>query len=157
MSVSLVLVPLAAAVITSSIGAIEGISHIVDSCQRVSGGCSDKIETRFNSEELLKRTLAEHGANLQIDSPDRMIADFNTGKIVYERKDTNSPYTMQVFDVEDMDCLIENVKSINEEYGCNVQSYTYHKMMQNLPENMQLESDEVLEDGSILITLTVDD
>lgn len=153
MSASFVLLPLAVALITSS---MEGVGRVVDSCQRVSGGCSDKIETRFNSEDLLKKTLAEYGASFQNDSPDRITADFKTGKIVYERKDSTSPYTMQVFDVKDLDCLIDSIKAIDEEYGCNVQSYTYHKMMQNLPENMRLESDEVLEDGSILITLTVD-
>lgn len=153
MSASFILLPLAVAIITSS---MEGISHIVDSCQRVSGRCSDKIETRFNSEDLLKKTLSEHGAKFQSDSSDRITADFSTGKILYERKDSMSPYTMQVFDVEDVDCLIDSINAIDEEYGCNAQSYTYHKMMQNLPENMQLESDEVLDDGSILITLTVD-
>ena len=54
---------------------------------------------------------------------------------------------------EDVLC---NVEMIEKEYQSNVQTYTYERVLNNLPENMSIDNETVLEDDSILITLTVD-
>lgn len=54
MSLSLLLVPLATAVITS---AISGAAGVIYACEQAQDGKSEKIATRFNSEKLLKKTL----------------------------------------------------------------------------------------------------
>lgn len=153
MSLSLFLVPLAAAVITS---AVSGAAGVIYACEQAQNGKSEKIATRFNSEELLKRTLMEHGTSIRVVSSDSILADFGAGKILYERSSVGNPYTMQLLDVKDMDDVICNVKAIENEYGSNIQSYTYDRIKSRLPDDMRLESEEVLDDDSILITLTID-
>lgn len=153
MSASLFLLPLAVAVITIS---AEQVSNIISACENKDRGMSEKIQTKFNSEDLLKKTLAEHGVSMQIKSANHIIADFGAGKISFERESVGSPYTMQVFDVENIDDIACNIRAIDQEYGSNVQSYTYHRLKEHLPENMRMQSEQVLEDNSILITLSVD-
>lgn len=55
-----------------------------------------------------------------------------------------------------MDDVICSVKAIEHEYGSNIQSYTYNRIKSRLPDDMHLQSEEVLDDDSILITLTID-
>lgn len=153
MSFTALLVPLAVAVITAS---VSGVAGIVEACEHAKDGKSEKIETKFSDEKLLMKTLLEHGVPVQVLSPDALIADFGTGKLLYERSSPTGPYTMQLFDVRDMDAVICNVKAIETEYGSNVQSYTYDRVKANLPEGMQVQSEQVLDDNSILLTLTVD-
>jgi hypothetical protein len=153
MSLSLLLVPLATAVITS---AISGAAGVIYACEQAQDGKSEKIATRFNSEKLLKKTLMEHGTPIRAVSSDSILADFGAGKILYERSSVGNPYTMRLLDVKDMDDVICSVKAIEHEYGSNIQSYTYNRIKSRLPDDMHLQSEEVLDDDSILITLTID-
>lgn len=56
----------------------------------------------------------------------------------------------------DVDGLICSIKSLEEDYARNVQSYTYDKVIAGLENNMSIEKEEVLEDDSILITINID-
>ncbi len=47
------------------------------------------------------------------------------------------------------------LEELNEEYGLNVQTYTYEHVKENLEEGMPIESEEVLEDNSILLTINL--
>ncbi len=47
------------------------------------------------------------------------------------------------------------LEELNEEYGLNVQSYTYEHVKDNLEEGMSIESEEVLEDNTIVLTINV--
>lgn len=152
MSLSIVLVPLAVAVITS---AMNGYSSAVAACARGQNGRSEKIPTKYRSEELLKKTLMEHGAVVRKDGAGAVTADFGSGKIRYDRPDESVPYDMQVFDVANLDDIVCSIREINSEYGENVQSYAYHRVKDNLPEGMTLASEEVLEDNSILLTINL--
>ena len=155
MSFMLSLVPLAVAVITSA-AVKAGGGDIGPAIERSKDGMTPKIMTRFTSRELLEKTLLEHGAPAQIIEPDSILVDFGVGKILYEKSSPDGPYTMQVYDVRNLEALICTVKTIEDEYGSNVQSYTYDRVKASLPGNMHLEQEEVLEDNSILLTLSVE-
>jgi len=52
--------------------------------------------------------------------------------------------------------LLEELECLDKEYKQNVQSYTYEKLLAGLgANNMTLQSEEVLEDNSILLTIDV--
>ena len=153
MSASLLLVPLAVAVVSTAVGSV---AEIVNACESAKEGKSNRIQTKFNNKELLKKTLIEHGISVQEKSPDCMIANLDNGKIIYERMESEQPYTMQIFDVENMDDLISNIKEIENEDGSNVQSYTYQRVKRNLPSDMYVKSEEIMEDDAIWLTLIVD-
>lgn len=63
---------------------------------------------------------------------------------------------MSIKGIRDMDRLIADLKEFEEEYGRNVQDYTYHKILQAMEEHgLSLKEEEVLEDDSILLTLRI--
>lgn len=62
---------------------------------------------------------------------------------------------MNVSNIKEADAILCNIRMIESEYNANVQSYEYTRIIENLPSNMSIESEEVLEDDSILITLNV--
>lgn len=148
------LIPLAVGLITSS---VEGPAAIVYACQQIQYGTSKSIETKFNSYDLLIKTLREQGISYKEKSQNTIEAHFKDGNIRYERKNESSPYTMKLYHVKNTDDLICSIEKINEVYGSNVQRYTYNRVKNNLPENMELSSEEILDDNSILLTITVDD
>ena len=52
--------------------------------------------------------------------------------------------------------LLDSVDELENEYGRNVQTFTYNKVMTSLYEHgMTVDQEEVLEDDSILLTLNV--
>ena len=59
-------------------------------------------------------------------------------------------------DISDMRQLLSSVDELNNEYGRNVQTFTYHKVMEGLIEHgMTVDTEEILEDDSIVLTLNV--
>ena len=64
---------------------------------------------------------------------------------------------MTISQVSDVDRLVEDFKELEEEYDLNVQTFTYNRVVENLPENMLIESEQVMEDDSILLTINVND
>ena len=51
--------------------------------------------------------------------------------------------------------ISSELNDIDVEYDANVQSYTYEHVIENLPDNMSVEDEQVLEDNSILLTIAV--
>ena len=50
----------------------------------------------------------------------------------------------------------EIINDLNDEYGLNIQEMTYNKIKERLEqENMRLESETVLDDNSIVLTIDV--
>lgn len=152
MSACLFLFPLAIGIITSS---IEGTAAIVNACQHSKRGRSEKIQTRFADNMILSGTLDEMGVSYTRKG-DSIVADFGEGKIEYSRDSVNAPYSMEIYGVKDMNKVACNVEAVDKEYGSNVQQYTYNRVKNNLPDNMSMESEQILEDDSILLTINVD-
>ena len=152
MSVCMFLLPLSIALLTTT---IEGAGAIVDAVEKSKTGNSSTIETRFNNAELLRKTLMEYGARVSAKSDNSIVADFENATILYERADTSKPYGMRIVNMTEQDSVICTVQEIEVEYNSNVQSYTYNKVKNDISKGMSIESEEVLEDNSILITLNV--
>ena len=66
------------------------------------------------------------------------------------------PFVMEISNISDVQCLIDEIDEIEHEYNGNVQQYTYERVVNNLPKGMAVSNEEVLEDDSILITLNVE-
>ena len=154
MSASVLLAPLVVSLILTAAESIEEINKKIELAPKNDG--TARITTRFNDKDLLKKTLVEHGVNVVEESENRLVAEFNDGRICYERASVNEPFVLMVSEIGDTQCMIDELTAIETEYNSNVQSYTYDRVMQNLPEDMHFESEEVLEDDSIVITLTVE-
>lgn len=153
MSLTMILVPMAVALCVSS---TETVLAIKEKCARSSGGEVEDIETRFANNVLLRETLTQHGVKITVHNENYIEAAFQTGKIIYHRNSENQNYKMKIVDVLNVDDLVCNLELLEKEYDSNVQSYTYNRVINNIPDNMAIESEEVMEDDSILITIAVD-
>ena len=98
----------------------------------------------------------EHGIPVEVTADGRIFTPLGDGRIVYSRPSADSPFVMEISEIGDIQCLIDELIALEEEYNGNVQSYTYDRVVNQLPEGMSIESEEVTDDNTIVLTLTVD-
>lgn len=149
MACGLILIPL-------SIGIISSLDEHYKLKDMLSRGENLNVITRFNDSDLLLKTLKEYGLNPKRTSSNCFSVKFADGNIIYNRSSANVPISMTVRNIQDKDRLIKELFDIEQDYNGNVQEYTYKRVLNNLPEGMSIEHEEVLEDDSILITLNVE-
>ena len=78
------------------------------------------------------------------------------GDGIYIKKKGNGAYTLDITQVSDKGECEDVINDLNEEYGLNIQEMTYNKIKERLDkENMRLESEAVLDDNSIVLTIDV--
>ena len=149
MSVSAVLIPLA-------IGIIASVNNQNEMKKIRSKEECIKLNTRFKDSNILQKTLNEYGLKPKKTSSNGYAVKFSDGDIIYSRPSEDVPFSMTIKNIKDKDSLIKELKEIEYVYNGNVQEYTYKRILNKLPEGMEIESEEVLEDDTILITLSVD-
>ena len=110
---------------------------------------------RFNDTDLLLKTLHEHGLPAMMQADGSIATQLGQGSITYARASADGPFIMEVSEVGDIQCLIDELDCIENEYNGNVQTYTYERIMSHMPPDMTVESEEVMDDNSIVITLNV--
>lgn len=153
MSVTIILMPVAIAIgmslSSSSIAALLSIKP-------KDKNNLDPVETTFLDASILTKTLSEHGLAVKKESEHSYYISTECGTLHYFRVSDDLPFSLEVLNVNDMDQLITSLESLENEYGRNVQAFTYDNIMQGLSEhNMIIESEEVLEDDSVLLRLNI--
>ena len=149
MSIEIVLIPLA-------IGIIASVNNQNEMKKMRSKEECIKLNTRFKDSNLLLKTLNEYGLKPKKTSSNGYSVKFSDGDIIYSRPSVDVPFSMTIKNIKDKDALIKELKEIEHVYNGNVQEYTYKRILNKLPEGMEIENEEVLEDDTILITLSVD-
>lgn len=153
MSVTLTLVPLAVAVGISLTAASTAIltQHKDRANMQI-----PPLETAFMDVNVLNKTLTQHGLHVQIISDNDILVRSDSGELHYFRNDESTAFSLELRNISNMRELLDSVDELEKEYGYNVQSFTYNKVMTGLIEHgMTVQSEEVLEDDSILLTLNV--
>ena len=142
MSMTLTLVPVAVA-LSMSLGSSSLAALIT-----LKGGEKhgfDPVETVF-ADGLCVKTLSEN----------EYIVETEAGTLRYYRHDAQSPFLLELQNVHDMQQLLDSLDSLENEYRKNVQAFTYDRVMASLEEHgMRAESESVLDDESILLTLSL--
>lgn len=153
MSVTLTLVPLAVAVglsLTASSTAILA-QHRKNQTEEI-----PVLETAFVDADILQKTLTQHGLQVQAMSENEMIVHSDSGLLRYFRQEAGLPFSLELRNISNMHELLDSVDELENEYGRNVQSFTYNKVMTGLIEHgMTVDTEEILEDDSILLTLNL--
>lgn len=152
MSISIVLIPLAIAIVASAKGSLskKKVPQVLETAVQA------PIETRFNDITLLNKTLQEYGLSTTLISADQLVCTSQGGTITYFRKGPNQPFFMDLSSIENKAGLIQEIDTIENEYNRNVQTYTYEKLMSKLEENnMSVAEETVLEDDSIFIKVNI--
>lgn len=112
--------------------------------------------TNYTDKGTLLNTLYEHGAEEIQENGDEVSCKLFGMEMIYYKKDGSNGYTLDVTQVSDKAECEDLINDLDEEYGLNIQEMTYNKIKERLEqENMRLESETVMEDNSIVLTIDV--
>lgn len=115
------------------------------------------VQTRFTDEGLLTQTLEEHGFPVRREEDGTLSVNTSAGSLRYYQPEKGAAFWVQPYDLKSEEELEAHQEELAEEYMVNVQKSTYLLLKQRLKErrDMELESEAVLEDQSILLTINV--
>lgn len=112
--------------------------------------------TNYTDKEMLLNTLTEHGATEISQNNGEISCKLFGMEMIYHRQSSSDSYTLDITQVSDKGECQDMINDLNEEYGLNIQEMTYNKIKERLDkENMRLESETVLDDNSIVLTIEV--
>ena len=115
--------------------------------------CS-QYKTAFKDENLLIKTLNEHGVQNITTQDGKIYGTLEALKFEFE-KDSEGLYEMHITHNEGEDLSV--VDELNDEYQTNVQEQSYMNIKKNLEkQNMKIDTEEVLEDNTIMITVNLE-
>lgn len=157
MSVVFTMTSLAVAMtISAAAGSISVVGLLKTQCDnKMETG--EAVRTRFRDKEILKKTLEEHGFPVTEYADGSMEIKTSVGNLRYYKTEGEPAYWMQAFDLKSEEELEMQEAEIMEEYMLNVQKSTYLLLKERLKksQDMELEKEMVLEDGSIMLTVNV--
>lgn len=164
MSVSVVAIPYALAQIVTGL-AIAYYTNTTEAIPRNS--CDETIviseanfieksfETPFTDKNILLKTLDEHGFINIHEEYGKINANYQNYYLQFERDQETEPYKVSINCLE-KDNAEEKLNDLNTEYSMNVQEESYLSILEKLKENnMEIESEEVLDDNSIVLTVNL--
>lgn len=112
--------------------------------------------TNYTDKGILLNTLIEHGAQEISEIGDEVSCVLFGMEMIYYKKNQSNGYTLDITQISDKSECEDLIKDLNEEYGLNIQEMTYNKIKERLEkENMCLESEVIMEDNSIVLTIDI--
>lgn len=113
-------------------------------------------KTNYTDKGILLNTLIEHGAEEILETGDEVSCKLFGMEMVYYKKEGTNGYTLDITQVSDKSECEDVINDLNEEYGLNIQEMTYNKIKERLDkENMRIESETVMDDNSIVLTIDI--
>ena len=112
--------------------------------------------TNYTDKGTLLNTLTEHGAEEIAENGDEISCKLYGMEMVYYKKSGSNGYTLDITQISNVSECESLINDLNDEYGLNIQEMTYNKIKERLDkENMRLESETVMDDNSIVLTIDV--
>ncbi|MFA0834514.1 hypothetical protein [Methanobacterium formicicum] len=172
MSVTLVLIPMAIAAVGTM-----GVGTLINNERSITEEEEDKIKTQLLQEnnksqvqelnkfktlmrnsQILQESVINLGYQVEILDTHKMEINTDSGSIILFEKDENDVFQALVRDKCSQTQIESYVSEIYDEYTTIVQQKTYQKLVEKIKDrNLHLESEEVTEDNSIVLTLVVED
>lgn len=123
----------------------------------VSGGkniTSRKIKTNYMNQDALLKTLTEHGSYAMQSDKYNIYCEISGMQFIFSRNNTVSAYNLEIDRITDEDACNTVLEELDSEYGLNIQDIVYKKIMERIKDkNMRIESEEVDDDNSIVLTI----
>ena len=111
-------------------------------------------KTNYTYKETLIKTLDEHGATNIISDEFNVTCEMFGMKLHYSKDFASDAYNLEIMQITDQSECEKLLKDLDEEYGLNIQDLTYRKILERIKDkNMRLESEEVGDDNSIVLTI----
>ena len=110
--------------------------------------------TNFRDGELLFRTLKEFGAN-PVRQGDAIQCRVGESTLIF-RRHQDAPFHVEIQNAPDLRRIFEYLSDVDEDYRRCLQSIVYEKLKKRAAaKNLTIESEEVLDDNSIVVTLGI--
>lgn len=122
--------------------------------------CGEKeiepIETRFSDRVLLVDTLRAHGFET-VENGNEVLVKTNVGSLQFFFSEESGSYWVRAYDLVDESELAGELAQVNAEYLQGVQRRNYQTLKASISERDDVEvlSEEILDDDTIVITLGV--
>lgn len=146
MSIELVLIPVGIAVAQSVGSMIEKYKYEDQNY---------KIQTVMKRQHLLQQAIEQYGCDVHEVNQQNYQTEIGNIKILFQQ-DKHGVFEA-VFDGNvDEEHALEFIENLHTEYRYLIQQETYHKLLQQAShKGLELESEEIQEDRSILLTFNV--
>lgn len=132
----------------------EAAIGLEDAAQATIAASPPTFPTNFRDGELLFRTLKEFGLN-PLWQGSELLCKVEQSLLTF-RQTGDQPFEVEIRDAPDLRKMFEYLSDVDDDYKRCVQDVVYKKLKQRAAEkNMTVESEEVLEDNSIVITLNI--
>lgn len=153
--------------VASTMDSIEKEKHLLnnDDCDDVhvitaKHFMEKSFETVFMDKDILIKTLEEHGVvNIksgEVWESGKISGQVGSYNLNFTKESEDKPYFLTVTCL-DSDNAEEKLNDLSGEYALNVQEETYLSIVDKLKDNnMELESEEVLDDNTIVLTVNLD-
>ena len=104
--------------------------------------------------KILFKTLEEHGVKNIVEEFGKIKGEIDTYQLSFEKLEEDKPYFLTISYLEQNNPE-EKLNDLSSEYAMNVQEESYLSIIEKLKENnMEIEEEEVLEDNTIVLTVT---
>ena len=117
---------------------------------------SRTLKTNFTDRDILIKTLEEYGAdNIESDKYNVSCNLFGM-YFLYSKNNAQSSYDLEINKITDEDGCTKILNDLKDEYSSNVQDVTYRRIIERIKShNLRIESEEIDEDNSIVLTIDV--
>ncbi len=116
---------------------------------------SETFPTNFNNEQLLVETLREHGLQPSVEPSGEVNCYIGQSTLRF-RPAERGPFSVAIENAPNLQQIFHFLSMLDDEYKRGVQTEVYENLMSRIErKNLTVESEEVLEDNSIVITLNV--
>ncbi|AZK45382.1 hypothetical protein [Paenibacillus lentus] len=112
--------------------------------------------TNFRDGELLFRTLKEFGVN-PVRAGHAITCRVEDSLLLFRQSQSHdSPFYVEVRNAPDLRKVYQYLSDVDEDYKRCLQAMVYEKLKERVEDkNMTIESEEVLEDNSIVLTINI--
>lgn len=120
-----------------------------------SSACIQDIElpTNYTDKDLLKKTLDEYGAEIFYEYDDTIKCKIENSFLKFTKVDGS--YSVKIINASNGEKIYQDLKELDLEYKRNLQEQVYINTKNNIKkEGMEIEKEEILEDNSIVLTIS---
>lgn len=116
---------------------------------------SQSFPTNFRDEQLLVKTLRDYGLQPKVQQSGGVTCRAGQSTLQF-RPAEQGPFSVEVENAPNTQQVFQLLSTLDEDYKRGVQAAAYENLMNRVEQkNLTVESEEVLEDNSIVITLNV--
>lgn len=133
------------------------ILYVEPQATKIAPKVEGTLPTIYTDKELLEETLLKFGAQKKLYRKDRsLICELSGFTLEFRQKEPGVPYELSFTGQKGAHAVYDAMRQLDEGYRSAVQERTYLNVRKKLEEkNMTVESEEIMEDNSIVLTVSI--